>query len=857
MRSLILTFVGMLVLCHTGFAGEAAVPSNLTKAPTNKWVKIGEIKEKIGTNFPILYSGKTRRFVMVGGGIRIRELDLAAGTWQQVPLKGKPPKGRGGYFQSTCDSDTGKIFTYWANRTLTVDTSGWQLTDLKASPSPAANPECLFKEREQTSYTGDHSQLIWGSLCYDPVNKEVLSVGGSSSSPAGTPGVWIYSVAKNAWRRGEFGDAETKKLRSETAKLGEECWTLVSLARNRFYVSETPDETKADLAAEATRVASAIDKLAGTTEDARASGKLKAAATELRKTTSQLKGAINAGTLETLTAARRLCFDAACVLAAEPPARANSQMAYDASQKKIVLFGGDGLDRFFGDTWEYDCTKRVWQQRFPKSAPRPRAGHALLYLPKSKRVLLIGGYQYGNARGGYGSLGDMWAYDTQKNEWSLITPAGVPRCAPVQHYHKVSVWPAAANKDDVVVMVDAGSSGPGKKTVSTWACRVDTSSSKVAAGSGGQATVLYRNGPFEWDKVAKPDANATLAKIKNLKPNVWTQMPTPKGPIQRDWGTTAYDPERHQFLYWGGGHSSYMGTDVNHYSLRSGLWSQSYTPGIAINFASGFIGPGLVTFQNRPFIPVHAYQQYAYDPVSDLMVACFFHHNFTYDVRRREWTGKPFRPPFRSTTMRVSAETTPRGLIAWTDKGMFLFDGKKRAWKKLPLTGKPGTPYGDASGMCYDSKRDCLWLGYRGDSISKYDIKTGVLSSKFTGAPATLKKWSKKGRAPTIREMTYVADQDLVLFMPVRERNGKSVNSCFDPKDGKWYWLELPHMTAKGEVKPRVGRAGHNGYWWSSAMNFDPEYKVVLLSNPVRRVKGGRIWLLKLDRKTVKMEEIK
>jgi hypothetical protein len=299
-----------------------------------------------------------------------------------------------------------------------------------------------------------------------------------------------------------------------------------------------------------------------------------------------------------------------------------------------------------------------------------------------------------------------------------------------------------------------------------------------------------------------------------------------------------------------------MGTDVNHYSLRSGLWSESYTPGIAINFSHGFLGPGLVTFRNRPFIPVHAYQQYAYDPVSDLMVACFWKHTFTYDVRRREWVGKPFRPPFRSHTMKVSAETTPRGLIAWADKGLFLFDGKNRAWKKLPLTGKPGTPYGDASGMCYDSKRDCLWLGYRGDSISKYDIKTGALS-KFTGSPATVNSWSKKGRPPCIREMTYVADQDLVLFMPVRDRNGKSVNSCFDPKDGKWYWLELPHMTAKGEVKPRVGRESHNGYWWSSAMNYDPEYKVVLLSNRVRRVKGGRIWLLRLDRKKAKMEEIK
>jgi hypothetical protein len=293
-----------------------------------------------------------------------------------------------------------------------------------------------------------------------------------------------------------------------------------------------------------------------------------------------------------------------------------------------------------------------------------------------------------------------------------------------------------------------------------------------------------------------------------------------------------------------------MGTDVNHYSLRSGLWSESYTPGITVNFVRGFLGPGLVTFRNRPFIPVHAYQSYAYDPVSDLMVACFFKHTFTYDVRRREWVGKPFRPPFNSAVMRVSLETTPEGVVAWADKGLFLFDGNGRAWKKLPLSGRPGTPYCDASGMCYDSKRNCLWLGGRGNSISKYDMETGRLA-RFTGCPKVLK--DKKGRGPTIREMTYVADQDLVLFMLVKSKNGRPANYCFDPKAGKWYWLELPYVTAKGEKKPSLE---YNGYWWSSALNYDAEHEVALLSHRMRRLRGGRIWLLKLDRETAKMEEI-
>src|SRR5690606_24180265 len=78
--------------------------------------------------------------------------------------------------------------------------------------------------------------------------------------------------------------------------------------------------------------------------------------------------------------------------APEPPGRAHSQLACDPKNGKIVLFGGNGLDRCYGDTWVYDCKTRKWEQRFPKESPSPRAGHALVYLPKSGRIALAGGY---------------------------------------------------------------------------------------------------------------------------------------------------------------------------------------------------------------------------------------------------------------------------------------------------------------------------------------------------------------------------------------------------------------------------------------------------------------------------------
>src|SRR5262249_59441661 len=88
-------------------------------------------------------------------------------------------------------------------------------------------------------------------------------------------------------------------------------------------------------------------------------------------------------------------------LDALPTERANSRLCYDPANKKVVLFGGDQLDQLLADTWTFDVVAQKWEQKKPARGPSPRAGHALLWLPKAKKVLLLGGYGYTSA-GGYG-----------------------------------------------------------------------------------------------------------------------------------------------------------------------------------------------------------------------------------------------------------------------------------------------------------------------------------------------------------------------------------------------------------------------------------------------------------------------
>ncbi|MFP4058807.1 MAG: kelch repeat-containing protein, partial [Candidatus Brocadiia bacterium] len=744
-----------------------------------------EEAETGGRASPIFfYEPHLQRFVVATGAplgtqhYVVEEFDLATGRWQNAypenapesyapasgptkapphPPKGWPNKGRNlvdaqgvsrvgffraaysadsrAHFQYAYDPDSKALFAYLWNKTLRYDPAARTWTDLEASPSPADHPGIL---------AGGHTEMIWGSLCTDPVNREILSVGGTAAEEGGTPGTWVYSVEHNAWRRCR-PDGRLAPARREVRACQAEVWQLMAAYRSRFHVAEPP-EGGPDLGDRRDRVVAMVRGLKQAGElPPRASalvGEAIAAADRLSRVADPALG-------EAIALAQALHdrLDlAAHALAAEPPGRALSQMAYDASARKVVLFGGDGLDRQYADTWVYDCATRTWEQRFPKRSPSPRAGHALVYLPRSQKVLLLGGFGLGDGHSYlYGDVYrpipfEMWVYDTPKNEWALLQHLPLPKRrekapnTPRGDYR--GTWPAAANEDDVVVLFQGGSKGR-----VTWACRVDpskTDAEGTAEHGVPPGTVAFRGDedsprpgwrsydPAFYERGVTPEPDKVKAFYDGLKPNTWTLLTPPKGVDKCGWGTTAYDPDRQQLLFWGGGHSEFKGTCVFHYSVRTNLWSMSCRPDWVLEWSGGFLCPALLSFRNRPHVPVHAYQAYAYDPPSGLMVAVRG-RTFLYDVAARRWLFPPKLPPFRGDVMRVSLETTPQGIVAWAalerhgPAKLFRFDGEARAWRPLPLTGpKLGEPWCDGSGLCYDAKRQCLWLAPRKE-LFRYD----------------------------------------------------------------------------------------------------------------------------------------
>ncbi|MGE3172350.1 MAG: kelch repeat-containing protein [Planctomycetota bacterium] len=116
-----------------------------------------------------------------------------------------------------------------------------------------------------------------------------------------------------------------------------------------------------------------------------------------------------------------------------PPARQDTALLFDPSQRRLICFGGGGADSFelLDDTWRFDGTD--WRQQPLALRPLRRAGHEMCFDTRRQRALLFGGRAPG-------SLNDLWSL--QGSSWAPIATSTRP---PVRHYHSM-VYDAARDR---------------------------------------------------------------------------------------------------------------------------------------------------------------------------------------------------------------------------------------------------------------------------------------------------------------------------------------------------------------------------------------------------------------------------
>ena len=85
-----------------------------------------------------------------------------------------------------------------------------------------------------------------------------------------------------------------------------------------------------------------------------------------------------------------------------------------------VLYGGDGQDRALADTWVFDVQRRQWQERRPPASPHPRSCHAMAYLDKSGKILLVGGMAIAEYPKQEALSRQAWVYDAGDDRWTPL-----------------------------------------------------------------------------------------------------------------------------------------------------------------------------------------------------------------------------------------------------------------------------------------------------------------------------------------------------------------------------------------------------------------------------------------------------
>jgi hypothetical protein len=106
--------------------------------------------------------------------------------------------------------------------------------------------------------------------------------------------------------------------------------------------------------------------------------------------------------------------------ASGPSARERATLVYDATNDRIVLFGGYN-ETYLNDTWVYDLTNNTWSEKKPVSAPRARDGQAMVFDESCGCTILFGGWYSFH-------WGDTWKYNLSANAWTEVSPSTSPSC---------------------------------------------------------------------------------------------------------------------------------------------------------------------------------------------------------------------------------------------------------------------------------------------------------------------------------------------------------------------------------------------------------------------------------------------
>ena len=421
-----------------------------------------------------------------------------------------------------------------------------------------------------------------------------------------------------------------------------------------------------------------------------------------------------------------------------PSARYDHAMAYDADQKRIVMFGGRGATSgpHYGDLWEWDSMKGNWNQRTPPglatNLPYDRSGHSMVYDTIRKKTIMFGGWQP--------SAGfihpEWWEWDGTAQTWTkhpLTTGQPTPR------FNASMVWDSGRNR----VVLFGGIDETTGRLQDTW----------------------------EWDGASWID-----------------RTPSGTKPSARHGSRMAYDPVQGKTLLYTGNTDSDVGTAT----ATGGTWvdeTWEYD-------GSAATGPGTWTriAVTGPSSTMWVYPTHlAFDPsTSKMILHWYWNQMWEYNAATPGWAAVPTTTPTKVDTAEPPYNDTPIVYDANRQKLVF-FGGqsgqRRQLWelntgdyswanRSTPVNGPIQRTY---PSIAFNSKTGTMLVfgGYSSlDASYKQDIW------EWSGSGSTLTNRTTGGTKPAPRNqagLVYDSKRDRLLLFG-------GYSSSVGAYDDLWTW---------------------------------------------------------------------
>ena len=116
-------------------------------------------------------------------------------------------------------------------------------------------------------------------------------------------------------------------------------------------------------------------------------------------------------------------FTTPAAYASSPSKRMGHAMIYDPMEKRVLMFGGSMYTNnyvIYNELWSFDLNDYTWSLIETGLKPTPRFHHSMAYIPDTHQIFLFGGW------GPNDKIGDTWIYDIAANEWRQLQPRDSP-----------------------------------------------------------------------------------------------------------------------------------------------------------------------------------------------------------------------------------------------------------------------------------------------------------------------------------------------------------------------------------------------------------------------------------------------